>query len=187
MFIYNGCRYYITTTRFNENTYKQNQEYKSKAKLLGVAYGTPMLIAKTILHGCKCIVIEMLNYGKNHHHYPGKIMGISIIKNTITDRRFKIYKDQNYNRYTYIGNIYLPRYILERYHGALLESLENTVFRGKGHLKRAQGITKVPESFMQKHPNIGPKLMEILEKHNQSERIETDTHTYTLKYISECT
>lgn len=165
MFIYKGTKYYITTTRFNESTYKENQKYRSISDLTGVVYGTPLLIANTVLHDSKCIVIEMLNYDKKHPKYPGKIMGVSIIKNRVTDRRFKIYKDQNYNRYTYTGNKYVSRDILERHYEDLLRSLENTVFRGKGHLKRAQGITKVPMSFLQKHNNIGPILMNILETH----------------------
>ena len=170
MFIYKGTRYYITTTRFSESTYEENQKYRSLSKLTGVVYGTPLLIANTILHGSKCIVIEMLNYGKKHPNYPGKIMGISVIKNSVTDRRFKIYNDQNYNRYTYTGNLYVTRYTLERHYDTLLQSLENTVFRGKGHLKRAQGITKVPQSFMEKHKSIGPVLMDIVESHSTLQR-----------------
>ena len=180
MFIYKGTRYYITTTRFSESTYEENQKYRSSSKLTGVVYGTPLLIANTILHGGKCIVIEMLNYGKKHPNYPGKIMGISVIKNCVADRRFKIYNDQNYNRYTYTGNLYVNRDTLERHYDILLQSLENTVFRGKGHLKRAQGITKVSQSFMEKHNSIGHVLMEIIESHSTLQRqIESEVKEAT--------
>ena len=163
MFLHNGQRYYVTTTRFNEETYEQNQQYKRKIHFEGAMYGTPMLIASTVPRLSKCIVIEMLNLPKKHKDYPGKIVGIGMIVNRIQDRRFNIYNDKNYNRYTYTGKYFLNRSELLERDSDMIETIENCIFKGKGHLKRAQGITKVPSSFMTRVPEVGTKLLSLFD------------------------
>ena len=154
----NNKTYYLTTTRFNEITYEQNKKYREKFKHEGPLYGSPCLITDKIPHESKCIVIEMLNHNKLHKDYPGKIVGIGMIKNTISYKRIKMYEDQNYNRYTYFGKYHITREEIEKHNITLLHDLENAVFKGKDHLKRSQGITKVPENFSRKVENVGEKI-----------------------------
>lgn len=153
--------YHITTTRFNEETYKENQRYRENVNHVGAIYGSPSLITEKIPRESRCIVIEMLNHKKTHDDYPGKIMGISIIKNITLDRHVKIYKTQNYNRYTYYGKYRITRENIEKLNMTLLNELEAAVFKGKDHLKRAQGITKVPEHFSQKVNNVGERIIKL--------------------------
>ena len=57
------------------------------------------------------------------------------------DKRYKIYEDRNYNRYTYKGNKRIDREnIIDKEN---LEKLELRLFKGKNHLKRGQGIQNI--------------------------------------------
>jgi hypothetical protein len=74
-----------------------------------------------------------------------KIMGVSIIHNFIKmDKRHRIFADQNYNRFVYMGKRYIPRCNFTREEMVLIEKMERLVFKGKGHLKRGQGIQHLP-------------------------------------------
>ena len=75
---------------------------------------------------------------------------ISKIKNYVyTNKKYKIYIDNNYNRYTYRGKERILRDTIKKY--MKIEELENDLFKGKGHLKRGQGITNVTKKITNKY------------------------------------
>ena len=168
MFIIKGKRIHVLTTRFNPKTYIENMEYKKTIGFHGTLYGSPKTISQKIPNNSICFVIEMLNLPKTHKDYPGKIVGIGLLKNKLKDRRCMIYSDQNYNRYTYFGGFHIGREQLLHEHSEFIHSIEHSVFRGKGHLKRAQGITCVPESFLRKHETIAVDIYNLFCKHVQT-------------------
>lgn len=167
MFI-RGRRFYVLTTRFNLKTYQENNEYKKKIGFNGTLYGSPKLISQKIPHNSLCFVIEMLNLPKTHKDYPGQIVGIGFMKNKLKDRRCMIYSENFYNRYTYFGGFHIEREHLLKEYSEFIHSIEQSVFKGKGHLKRAQGITCVPDSFLRKHDNIVEDIYNIFCKHVQT-------------------
>ena len=135
---------YLTTTRFNNETWKQNCEYREKKKLSGCIYGVPKRIGELIPVNGVMMVFEM-NNEKN------QIMGIGLIKNYLrVDKRYRIYKDGNYNRYTYQSGIRVDREELDQYEEKIIHTIEKIVFYGSKHIKRGQGITKIPESRIHK-------------------------------------
>jgi hypothetical protein len=130
----------IATTRFNEETYKQNINYKNNIQYKGCLYGTPLKIKEKIPLESNVYVIEM-NNEKN------KIEGIGLIINkNILDKNYRIYNDKDYNRYIYKGNIHLSATdIIDSYNKKVIIVLEQLLFKGEKHCKRAQGITQLPE------------------------------------------
>lgn len=131
--------YYVASTRFNDDTWCENERYRNKYDFNGCIYGVPKLLAETIQKEAKVYIFEMNNTK------PCKIMGIGIIQNkTRFDKQYNIYKDNNYNRYTYIGKKRVGRDMLNEAELEKLKVIENIVFKGKDHIKRGQGITCFP-------------------------------------------
>ena len=51
--------YRIVTTRFNNQTFEENDVWRRKNKWDGCIYGTPLQIRETFTVGCPLFVIEM--------------------------------------------------------------------------------------------------------------------------------
>ena len=126
----------IMATRFNNNTWEENCRWREKNNFNGCIYNSPVYIKHNIPLQISLFVIEMNNQ-------TNKIEGIGKIINYVhTDRKYKVYSDLNYNRYTYIGKVRINRDTIKN--KEKLEKLEERLFKGKSHLKRGQGILNVP-------------------------------------------
>ena len=129
---------FIMITRFNNTTWEELVNYKKQNDISGAFYGVPRRVAPTIPLKTKLIVLEMNND-------TNTIMGVGLIKNFIkVDQVHPIYTWGNYHRFTYSGKRRIPRCNFTREEQDLIEKMEERVFKGKGHLKRGQGIQKVP-------------------------------------------
>jgi len=130
----------ITTTRFNNDTFQQNKNYVKKTNITGCIYGTPIKIKPNVPLETNIYVIEM-NNEKN------KIEGIGLINNRLVlDKNYRIYNDMDYNRYIYKGRYRLDTSsINDDYYKRVIYVLEQLVFKGERHCKRAQGITKLSD------------------------------------------
>jgi len=137
-------RHFLMTSRFSTETYEQNMLIK-KAYNIQCIYGTPTEISKLIPKRNILFILEM-NNTKN------RIEGIGLIVNKviISDPRYCIYKNGNYNRYTYKGRYRLSRDMIERYNSGLLEVFDYILFKEKTHLKRGSGFTKIPKKLYEK-------------------------------------
>ena len=125
----------LMLTRFNDETWRENQRWRETNSHDGCIYNAPVHITDTIPYLVKIFVVEMNNDSN-------QIMGIGRKVNRVhTDKKYKVYSDSNYNRFTYRGRLRLTR---DEIPTEDLESLENRLFKGKSHLKRGQGITQVP-------------------------------------------
>ena len=135
----------IMVTRFNNETWSENKAWREKHDFKGCIYNSSINLKNNIPIMSDVYIIEMNNQ-------ENRIEGIGKIKNKIfVDRRYKIYSDNNYNRYTYKGKKRIDREsildtesILDRESTSTLEKLEQMLFKGKAHLKRGQGISKIP-------------------------------------------
>lgn len=147
----------ICVTRFNNKTFNQNKEWKKNHNHLGCIYGTPVKITESILPDALIIVLEMNNSNN-------LIEGIGIIKNRLEKpdkKNFKIYKDNNYNRFVYKSNLRIDRKNLKsNYEKKLLQLLEQLLFTTKNHFKRGHGIQKIPK-FIENFDNINFKTILI--------------------------
>tara|TARA_B100001093_G_scaffold514286_1_gene587981 strand:+ start:892 stop:1326 length:435 start_codon:yes stop_codon:yes gene_type:complete len=126
----------IMATRFNNSTWDENCRWREKNNFNGCIYNSPVYIKDNIPLQIPLFVIEMNNQ-------TNKIEGIGKIINYVhTDKKYKLYSDQNYNRYTYHGKERINRDMIKD--TEKLEKLEERLFKGKSHLKRGQGILNVP-------------------------------------------
>ena len=130
----------IVSTRFNQDTWRQNMNYRLKHKEFNCIYGSPKpLTEKIILHSL-LFVIEM-NNTTNH------IEGIGLIRNHPKINR-PIYSIGNFNRYTYQGKYRINRDLLLEKNQKLVECLDYILFKEKTHMKRGSGFTMIPEKLM---------------------------------------
>jgi hypothetical protein len=152
--------YYIATTRFNNDTFKQNRDYCiNKSNLY---YGTPIPMKDKIKKDYFVFVLEMNND-------ENKIMGLGIIKNTIINqsKNHLIYKDRNYNRFIYKGYSRIDRsQIKDEYSIKVFEILDLLLFKGSRHIKRAQGITELPDWIDNKKFNFSKYFRFLFRKYN---------------------
>lgn len=133
--------YYISSTRFNNDTWRENARFRLNKKHTGCAYGVPRPITAKIPLDSAIFVLEMNNSSK-------QIMGIGYIRNRfISDKHYKIYSNASYNRYYYEGRLRIDRAELleDEEDSACLKLLEVIVFNGKDHIMRGDGFITVPQ------------------------------------------
>jgi hypothetical protein len=130
----------IGCTIFNNFTYDENNRYRH-TKNENVIYGSPLKIRDIYPPGIFIFIAEMNNE-------TNKIEGIGLIKNLLVyDRRYKIYENDEYNRYIYRGKYWLNRNQIADIDSNVLEVFENILFKGKTHLKRKIGIVVITEQL----------------------------------------
>ena len=135
---------YIASTRFNNETLESNYKYRADKKINGCIYGSCMMINEKYPINSLLFVIEMNNT-------QNKIEGIGLIKNRlILDKYYKIYKDGNYNRYTYGGKYWISREQIMEYNSILVEIFDKILFKGKSNVKRISGISVVTEKLFKR-------------------------------------
>jgi hypothetical protein len=133
--------YTIVTGRFNNETLDANYAYREKHKF-ACLYSCPSELSPKILYNTPVFVIEM-NNSKN------KIEGIGLIKNKPeTKKYYKVHSDGNTNRYTFIGDYFINRDIIDDYNAPLVYVLEEILFKGKTHSKRGSGLTIIPQKVL---------------------------------------
>jgi hypothetical protein len=129
---------YLASTRFNTETWKQNQSWRDSNEYKGCVYGSPVRIKEDVPIGANIIVLEMQND-------INKIVGIGQIRNNLAlDRKYNIYDWGNYNRYTYKGEFRIDRNSCNEEEDKVMAILDQLMFKGSRHLKRGSGITCLP-------------------------------------------
>ena len=132
--------FHLACTRFNTQTYKENREFRLKSGEK-VLYGPAFKIRNTYSAGSRIFVVEMNNE-------TNKIEGIGLIKNLlVSDKKYKIYENSDYNRYIYRGKYWLSRDQLNISDPEMVEIFDTILFKGKSHLKRMSGITVLTEKL----------------------------------------
>ena len=135
----NGPPLYVCTTRFNENTWTQNNDFRIKNNIsTGCIYNSPYSLSIKIPTNVLIFIIEMNNS-------LNEIMGIGLIRNKPIEKHYKIYECDNYHRFQYASKFHIDRKNLPE---SMREHFDNILFKGKGHLKRGNGITKIPFKYL---------------------------------------
>lgn len=130
---------YVTTTRFNKETYHENRGWRRQYNYDGCIYGSPIKMNYQIPPEANVFIIEMNNSNN-------KINGIGLLLNrTYLDKKYNIYSDNNYNRYVYKGHFRVSRHDLKKEYMQELTQLEDMVFKGYTHSKRGQGFMLIPK------------------------------------------
>ncbi len=149
VFMFREKPYHIMCTRFNHESWYECIRYHENNNLKNTfIYNVPVEINNTILLGSSLFVFEMNNT-------TNEIMGISFLKNkTDYHKKYKVYKDGNYNRFHYITrNRYSRECIQMNSQGlfTLLTCIEFSLFKSKQHAKRGHGISYIPYPTFEKY------------------------------------
>ena len=89
----------IESVRFNTDTWRENQCWRLENNWEGCIYGLDKQIPEKVPYGSSIYIIEMNNT-------TNQIMGIGKIKYImLSENRTKIYRNENYNRFVYKGNV----------------------------------------------------------------------------------
>ena len=133
------CTVTLLSSRFSNDTWKENELYRTKHNTIGCIYGCPLRISSKALHiNASAYVLEMNNT-------TNRIEGVGVIRNYANfDQPSWIYNENNYNRYIYAGKYRMDRDELIRYNMDLVDAIEAICFKGKTHLKRGAGLTVDP-------------------------------------------
>ena len=164
----------IVTSRFNNSTWEENCCFREKQKDIACIYGSPQKMTEKIPLNSLVFVVEMNNS-------TNKIEGIGLIKNKPeTKKYYKVHSDGNTNRYTYIGEYYIERDIIDDYNSPLLYALEEILFKGKTHSKRGSGLSTIPEKVLKfdvcEGINVKKEIKEIFIYHFR-ESLRRDSET----------
>ena len=155
----------LMTTRYNTETWLQYMNWRKKYNLNeSYYYSCPFPISNTISIGSTLYILEM-------HNSLNKIMGMGVVLLKEQDmKRYKIYDNDNFNRFHYHSTLYINRDMLSKEtllleNGiwiSILEVLELVCFKGKRHSKRHMNIAKIPLIYYQ--GSIMNKVMDNLKQ-----------------------
>ena len=135
-------RTHILSSRFSNDTWRENDTYRTRRNSAGCIYGCPLRISPKIHINAFAYVLEMNNT-------TNRIEGVGVIRNyPNVDQPSWIYANNNYNRYIYEGEHRMDRDAIVRHDADLVESIETVCFKGKTHMKRGAGLTLVPKKLL---------------------------------------
>jgi hypothetical protein len=135
-------RTHILSSRFSNDTWRENETYRTRRNSVGCIYGCPLRISHKVHVNAFAYVLEMNNS-------TNRIEGVGVIRNyPNVEQPPWIYANNNYNRYIYEGEYRMDRDAIDRYDTDLVESIETICFKGKTHMKRGAGLTLVPKKLL---------------------------------------
>jgi len=154
-----GIQLYLLTTRFNSETYSENNRWRESNNFSGCIYCSSVKMPKHVPQNSGIIIIEMNNTNN-------QIEGIGILINKIKTEKHIVHSDRNYNRYVYKGELRADREWLLSTNQSLIEKLEFLIFKGKDHIKRGMGFTSIPKKKLPffETENNGHQFQEIIGK-----------------------
>lgn len=131
----------ILTTRFNNETFEMNCLYRERHTDIGCIYGSPLMLNDKIPIDSLCFIIEMNNQ-------ENRIEGVGLFRNRTSP--VGLYNCNNYNRFVYKGRYRIDASMIERHNVELLDLFNTILFKGKSHMKRSSGISKITSKLYQK-------------------------------------
>jgi hypothetical protein len=138
---------FICTTRFNNETWEENVNYRNTHKTITCIYGSPTTLKTCIPDQAIVFVLEMNNV-------QNRIMGVGLIRNHPICGKHRIYVNGNYNRYAYIGSIRIPRENMNSNEEEIMKAFDIFCFKGDKHMKRGNGITCFPAEILFRCMNV---------------------------------
>jgi hypothetical protein len=136
----NKMRSVLMTTRFNNKTWDENQEYIKGTKF-GCIYPSPLMNNSNLEKDTVLFILEMNND-------ENRIMGIGLVRNTAIPKKYHIYENENYNRYAYVGKHRIDRTEMGEEEEQIMKVFDNLCFTGANHMKRLQGMKAFPVDML---------------------------------------
>lgn len=150
-----SLRVVLMTSRFNNDTWVENMQYRLLSPNVGCIYCSPVEIAKQVLPDFPMMVLEMNNS-------ENRIMGIGLVRNRpIRGGKYAVYDRMMYNRCVYIGKTRIDRDEMTTEENEIMRFFDTVCFRGANHMKRGVGISAFPLEILYKCAGVFD-LMEFL-------------------------
>jgi len=130
-------RHYLLTSRFNNETWNENEQYRLKHHNIGCIYCAPEKISQSIPLETIIFILEMNND-------TNKIIGIGMIRNHSICDKYHVYTEGNYNRYVYVGKNRISRDEMNEEEEEIMKLFDILCFKGNRHMKRGQGLRSFP-------------------------------------------
>jgi hypothetical protein len=134
-------RSFLLTSRFNNDTWRQNEEYRNKNRQIGCVYCSPDPVSQIIPNESIMFILEM----NNETNY---IMGIGMVRNHPIINKHRVYDNGNYNRYVFTGNTRISRKDMTVEEEEIMQVFDILCFTGNRHMKRGQGLKSFPVDML---------------------------------------
>jgi hypothetical protein len=158
----NAQMYKVACTRFNTETWSENEDWRRRHKHSGCIYGSPTDITETTTTATSTVFVIEMNNDANRVMGVGKLVisaGAGVGSTSTTNskvngrartdgRVFNVYSRRNYNRYKFVGSERVDRETEIDSTPALARvfaRLDGILFRSARHCKRGQGIQSIPK------------------------------------------
>lgn len=128
---------FILTSRFTNETWNENIEYRKEKKHNGCLYSAPDPVTEKIKTNSVLFVLEMNNDNN-------QILGIGMIRNVPLVNKHSVYKEKVYNRYLYLGEHRIDRKDMDKQEEIVMKAFDQLCFKGNRHMKRGQGLKSFP-------------------------------------------
>lgn len=136
-----SLKHVIATTRFNNYTWLENQQFRETHTQIGCIYPCPELTSQSIHADAILFILEMNNE-------TNKIMGVGMVRNRPSTQPYRVYSNGNYNRYSYVGKMRIDRKQMTEEEDRIMKVFDILCFRGPRHMKRLQGIKSFPPDIL---------------------------------------
>ena len=132
---------FIVTTRFTNETWEENKNYRIEQYHNGCLYCAPDPLSLNINKNSIVFVLEMNNE-------INSIMGIGLIRNNPKINSFQVYDEKNYNRYVFMGEYRIDRTEMDKNEETIMKVFDILCFKGNKHMKRGQGLKCFPQEML---------------------------------------
>lgn len=133
----------LMTSRFNSETFEENQNFRNHNENVGCVYCSPQTISHKITLNSVMFILEMNND-------TNRIVGIGMVRNHPYSGKYNVYKNGNYNRYVYVGKYRIDRSDMTLEEDKIMQVFDILCFTGNRHMKRGQGLRAFPVETLYK-------------------------------------
>jgi hypothetical protein len=136
-------RQFLLTSRFNNETFQENTNFRNKNPKIGCVYCAPDPITQKIPMDTVLFILEMNND-------TNRVVGIGMVRNhPVSNNSYKtVYNNRNYNRYVYVGKYRIDRSEMNEYEERIMKFFDILCFTGNRHMKRGQGLKSFPVDIL---------------------------------------
>jgi hypothetical protein len=162
---------FLLTSRFNNKTWSENCDFKNRFSKISCVYCAPVMISSHIPVDAIMFILEMNND-------TNTIMGIGMVRNHPSNKRLPVYKNENYNRYQYVGKHRIDRAEMNEEEETIMRVFDILCFRGNRHQKRGHGLKAFPQEMLFRCSPI-MDLVDFIGKMFKR-RLELDTPSHSI-------
>ena len=131
----------LVTTRFNNETWAENTRYRMNNTRMGCIYPTSQENSAQIAIDAIVFVLEMNND-------TNRIMGMGMVRNHALIKKHRVYSNENYNLYAYLGKHRIDRSEMDEKEEQIMKVFDILCFTGARHMKRLQGMKMFPVDML---------------------------------------